>query len=748
MKTSIRPVVVLCGLTAPYAVADESTDHHYLEEIIVSVPFQQPEADTALPVNILTGEDLQKAVASSIGATLRDELGVHNASFGTGVGQPIIRGQTGNRVQVLQNSLSNVDASAVSPDHANGVEPVLASRIEVIRGPATLLYGNGAIGGVVNVLDDGIAESALEKPEFVIEQSHDSVSDEDKTVAKLNATLGAVTFHASGFTRDNDDIEVSGFAIDEQALEALEHDHHDEHEDDHDDEHDEDHEHEEAFVNTRGFIGNSDAESEGFTFGAALTGERGFIGISVSQLDSNYGLPPGSHDHDHGDEHDHEDEDHDEEHGENDHDDDDHHDEDDHGNEGHEHEEGEGFVRLNMEQTRYNLRGELSFNDQFIESIRGSLSYTDYEHQEIEFEGDGTVFLGTEFRNEGVEGRVTMVHAPVAGWNGIWGLQFGSSEFSAIGSEAFIPETDTDSLALFAVERFDAENMTWELGLRHERLDLDPGGSCDTDESTTSISGSVLYDLSELSNLMLAVSRSERAPTLEERYSNVQSGGCQPSADPEDWVVHAATGLLEIGNPDLDKEVATNIEIGYHTHTDLMTLEINAYYNQITDYIYLADGGEFEEQPIARYTAEDADFWGVEARLDYRLLRTEYGELDVNVSGDFVRAEFDDAGDVPRIPPARLGAGIGWHSAQWSVEMQVTKVFDQDDAGVGEFETDGYTRLSLYTDYHLSVGGGDLVLFAKGTNLLDEEIRNHASFLKNYAPEPGRGVRIGLRYHY
>ncbi len=770
MKKSLGPIAVLVGLGS-HAYADdpkqkEQYDHHYDEEIIVSAPFNPSEAETALPVNLLTGERLNKEISNSIGATLQRQLGIHNTSFGTGVGQAVIRGQTGNRVQVLQNSVNNIDVSAVSPDHANGVEPILASRIEVVRGPATLLYGNGAIGGIVNVLDDRIPESLLEAPDFVIEQSHDTVNDENKTVAKFNGSVGGFTFHASGFTRSNDNVEVNGFAIDEAALEAEEalhghghddhdddhdDDHGDEHDDDHGDDHDEDHgddhdedghedEHDEEIVNSRGFIDNSDSEAYGFNFGGSFVGERGFIGFSVSELDSEYGLPPGSHNHDHDEEHDDGHDDHGDEH-------DDH--DDDHGDDhDHEHEEGQEFVRIDLEQIRYDFRGELRFDNSFVQSVRASVNYTDYQHREIEIEPDGNAFIGTEFSNEGYEGRFTMNHAPLGGWSGIWGLQLSDTEFSAIGEEAFIPETDSNNIALFIIERLDTEHATWEFGYRHEQLELDPGGSCDSDESTSSLSGSVLFDMNEDSNLLVALSRSERAATLEERYSNVQLGNCMPSADREDWVVHAATGLLEIGNPDLDTETATNLEIGYHKHSGRLTLELNAYYNQIDDYIYLGEDGEFEETEIARYLAEDADFYGFEGQLQYRLLQNDLGELDLSMQGDIVRAEFDDAGDVPRIPPARFGLGLAWHSSNWNLELNLTEVFDQNNASVGETETDGYTLLDLYADYHVPVGNGELLFFARGSNLLDEEIRNHASFLKNYAPEPGRGFRIGLRYNY
>ena len=211
---------------------------------------------------------------------------------------------------------------------------------------------------------------------------------------------------------------------------------------------------------------------------------------------------------------------------------------------------------------------------------------------------------------------------------------------------------------------------------------------------------------------------------------------------------HAATGLLEIGNPELGKEQATNIEIGFRKHSGKLTGEISVYYNQIQDYIYLEDSGEFEEQTVARYVAEDTDFFGAEGRVNFRALQNEHGELDLSLQGDFVRAEFDNSGDVPRIPPARLGVSLAWHAPAWSLNMSLTEVFDQKETALNEFKTDGFTRLEIYADYHVDLKSGELLFFFFFNNLLDETIRDHTSFLKNYAPEPGRGVRLGVRYTY
>lgn len=730
---AFNSILSLSATSTLVQAAEQAHDEDTLEEIVVTAPFEQSEAETALPIGILSGEALREKVSNSLGDTLKNEIGVANASFGTGVGQPIIRGQTGNRVNILQNGVSLTDASNVSPDHANGVEALLADRLEVIRGPSTLLYGSGAIGGVVNVIDSRIPNRLVEETQFQIEQSHNTVNDENKTVFRLDASSGAFGFHLDGFKRENNNFEVDGFAVDEFAVEELEElvaevlgeEHHE-------DEHDEDEHDEEEFENTRGYIGNSHAEAQGGTAGFSYITDRGFIGFSISELDNEYGLPPGAHAHH---EEEHEEEEH-EEGEEEEHED--------------EHEEEVEFVRLDLEQTRYDFKAGLDVGNGWIERIDATIGMTDYEHSEIEFFEDGEQEVGTVFSNEGTESRFTLTHVPVGDWTGVWGLQLSDSEFSAVGEEAFVPKTDINSTGIFGVERFTRGNITGELGVRFEQNEVDAGAGCDFDETSTSFSGSLLYDLDSESNLLVSAARSERAPSVEELYSNVSNLSCNRFADDEDLVLHAATNLLEVGDPTLDKETSNNLEFGYRRHAGPFTGEFSMYYNQIDDYIFLdLTGEEVEGQPLAAYGARDATFRGIEAEVSINLFEGSRSSTVLSVFGDVVDAEFDRGGNVPRIPPAKLGAELRYFGDDWSMHIHATRVGEQNDAGRLELETDGYTLLSVYADYHVQFGSdSEVKLFVRGDNLLDEEIRNHASLLKNFAPEPGRGITLGLRYEY
>lgn len=703
--------VAAAGMAGTHA-AEQHADEP-IDEIIVTSSLQQTRAETALPVNVLSGEALREKAASTLGETLKELVGVNSASFGTGVGAPIIRGQSGNRVQVLQGGVSNIDASGVSPDHANSVEAVLAERIEVVRGPATLLYGNGAIGGVVNVIDNRVPATMPEGTSGLVETRHSSVSDQQISVIKLEGGAGQIAWHLDGTYRDSNDTRIKGFSINPDTLDL------------------EDEEELEELLASKGFIDNSSSRSDTVAGGLSWLFSDGYLGMSVSRSENNYGLPAAAHhhhdeEHEDEDDHDHDEEDHDHEHEE----DDDHAD--------------EGGIRIAMKQDRYDFEGRKALSGFFAE-LNGKFSVVDYEHAEIE----GTGEVGTVYANEGYEGRFTVSQAPRGALMGVSGVQFGSKEFSATGEEAYIARTDVGSFALFTVQSIESGEMTYEFGLRGERQALDQGGSCDTTNSTVSSSASALWRMQEDTNLLVAVAHAQRSPTVEERFSNINSLTCRPPVSDLDLVAHAATQRYEIGNPDADKEHSTNIEIGLRRHSGAVTGELNFFYNNIGDYLYLRDSGAFvDDIEVAYVTQDDAVFRGVEAEVSFPLFSYDDAATQMTVFGDYVRARLDGDGNVPRIPAMRIGAEISHTHNDWLYKLRATRVAKQNDVALNETETDGYTLLSASVDYHATVFGQEVTVFAQGSNLLDEEIRNHVSVLKDVAPEAGRNLVLGLRLEF
>ncbi|MEM9254001.1 MAG: TonB-dependent receptor [Pseudomonadota bacterium] len=678
-------------LATAVATAPLSADEVPLEHVLVSVPLHKKAAETALPVTVLTGDELQRAATQTIGETLSNTAGITNASYGPAVGQPVIRGQQGPRVTVLQNGTGIADASSVSPDHANATEPLLADSIEVLRGPSTLLYGGGAIGGVVNVIDNRIPTSVPEEVSGAVEYRFDSASDMNVGVARLDGGAGNFAYHVDGVYRDWNDLEIPGTAVRDPEDE---------------DENGGD-----------GHISNTDGDSYSVTGGGAYHFDTGFFGLAVNHLEDDYGIPG------HGHEHEEEDEEHEDE-------------------EEHEHEEEEeeeGGVRIDLEQTRYD--GNLHLHDLgFVDVVRGFLTYTDYQHEEIEGSGE----VGTRFENDTWESRLEAVHKEVGNFHGVFGLQYNVGEFSTVGEEAYIPKTDSEEIGVFLVEDYHAGDLLFEVGLRYDYVDRDPSGSAQGEDfDAYSVSGSALWEFSDNVQFGLSLSRAERAPAVEELYSNAEA------TSPDELVEHVATGAIEVGDPDLDTEVSNNADLSLRFEEDLDYLEANIFYNDFEDYITLINTGEeIDEVPVLEYRQEGAEFWGLELDTEFTLANFGESRFALGLFGDYVRGELDSGGDVPRLPPTRFGGRLSLGEDAWYVWTSLLWADDQDRPGDNEEETEGYTRWDIGGEYRLPIADGQVLLSLEGRNLADEEIRLSTSFLRDEAPEAGRSVVATVRYSF
>jgi iron complex outermembrane receptor protein len=648
------------------------------------------DSETALPVTLLNEEEVRATASVSLGDTLSMQPGMNNSSFGPAVGQPVIRGQQGRRVMSLTNGMPNADASGNSADHATTVEPMLATGVEILRGPSTLLYGGGAIGGVINVLDNRFANTLLEKPEFSIEGRHDSAADMDTFVGSLSVPAGDFVWHLDVTDREWNDLEIPGLAIHPDYLEDEDHDEDEEH-------------HEEEVENSDGFIANSGGETQAATLGLSYVLDNGFLGFSFNQMTNEYGLPPGVHGHD--DE---------------------------------EPEAEEENVFIDMERQRYDFIASLNDLTPMIESLDYRLSYTDYEHAEME----GPGVIGTQFSNESWQQRLQLTHPEINNWHGVFGLQHSDETFAAVGEESFIPETDISSLGIFAVEALHADAFTYEFGLRFNRDELETNsvGLPDRSFNTASYSGSVLWDANQQASLGLAYSHSERAPSTEELFSNFGL------ADVADCVIHFATGSCEIGDVNLNEEESDNLDVSLYLSLRDIDATITWFYNSFHDYIYQANTGvEVDEFPVRAYQNDGADFYGVEADM----LFTINNDWSIRFFGDRVESKLDDNSFVPRMPPVRVGSELNFNTSALNASLSVIKAAGQDKPGSGEIATDGYTRWDLSANYEFDTGdNGELLLFSKLRNITDEEIRLSTSFLRGFAPESGRSLELGVRYSF
>lgn len=735
--TPTRLAVAVALLLPAVAFAQTSGQTHAhpttLDRVqVTATPLGGDAEDLAHPVEVLHGDALEDRKAGNLGDTVSSLPGVQSGFFGTGVGRPIIRGQEGPRVQVLSGGIGSMDASTVSADHAVSIEPFLADQIEVLKGPANLLYGSGAIGGAVNVVDGRIAREVPDRPlSGRAELRAGSGNDERSGMFRLDGVSGEnLVLHVDGLIRNTGDFDIPGFA-------QVPHDH------DHDGHH---HDHEAE--NVYGTLPNSSIRTRAGAVGATWFGERGHLGVALSTYRSNYGLPDGAHVHaDDGHDHDHGDHDHDHGH---DHEDDHGHDHD-HGDDAHDH----GSVRIDMVQNRLDLRGGLYHPLPFLSALNVRAAYNDYEH--VELEGD---VAATRFTNKGTEARLEAVQNPINGWHGAFGLQFGHVDFSAVGEEAFVPPSVTDTLGLFVVQEKEFGPVKLELGGRHERVEIDPQAGQSRSFDASSVSGAAIWHLSEVFDLRFGADVSERAPTNEELFA----------AGP-----HIATRSIEIGDADLETERGQRLEVGLHAHTDRVEFKAAVYQTKFKRFTYLADTGVAEQGfPVRLWTQADATFRGAEAEAKFHLVESDAGDFDLRVFGDIVRAELDGSGtrhvhfdvphgdhshhyhadialggDLPRIAPSRIGADLNWTLGGWRANVGAVRYQKQDRVAALEAPSPGYTLVNAGVAWRVGEADGtQWELFVDGRNLTDRDARAHTSLLRDYAPLPGRQIAGGIRVYF
>lgn len=705
------------GLFAQTEVSDTKDIVELKPQVVTASPFVTDVDELVVPVSELTGGELDRKAVSNLGATLDGEPGVHSTYFGPGAGRPVIRGFDGDRVRILNQGTDSHDVSQTSPDHAVSIEPLFADDIEVVRGPASLLYGNAAIGGVVNVIGKELPrERALRLFTGQVEGSYGSVADEKVGGIALQGGQGNFAWSFGYLERSSGDIEIPGFAESIYQMEAEEHEHDEHEEEEHEEEHEDHEEHEEEEA-TFGVLENSFVDTQSGYVGMSWFGNSGSLGFSYSKHETDYGVPGHSHAHEH--EHE-EDEEHDEEH--------------EHGDEG---------VTVDLDQSRFALRGELINPIGFLERVEMDFSYGDYRHAEIE----GGV-VGTVFDRDGYEFRLTGVHRPIGDFTGAFGLQVKDESFSAIGEEAFIPSNDTSQYGLFAVERLNRDWGAWEFGGRIENVDVDPVDASISGKSflTGNASAGFVRRVGENTAIASNLTYAERAPDASELFA---------------FGPHIGTQSFEIGDSSLGVESSVNLDLSYRLVAGKLTGEFTVFYSDFSDYIYMRflDHEEVEEMygeldtdglNVYKATPADATFYGFEVDLRYHIIDEADRAMYVDLLIDQTRAtneRFDT--NMPRIPTRRIGGRYEYAFGPWVMGIEGRYSEAASHLAPDELPTDSYFLWGADVQYRIQTSETVTVdLFAIGSNLGDEEARPHTSYLKDLAPMPGRSLKLGIRTHF
>lgn len=674
---------------------------------VTALPWHASDLESATPVDVLAGDTLRNLQAATLGDTLRNQLGVHSNYFGPVASSPVIRGLEGPRVLIAQNGLDAGDASRVGPDHAVATEASTAQQIEILRGPATLLYDSGAVGDVVNIVDARVPQDNATLGSWQVQ--HDTVADENLVAGSLTSGFGDFAYHVDGFWRESNDYRIP------VPAERDDHDH--------------DHGHSRR-------LDDSAYDATGFNLGGSYLLNNGFVGLSYGRLDRTYGIPGHEHDHDHG-------------HG--------------HGD------DADDGVYAELKQDRIQLHSELTLDHGFLSSLNTRMGYTDYSHHEIEHGEIFTTFENKlsearfelqhhpladwrgalslhykhqDFVAEGVEAFTPSSVTESMALALVEERHFGPVQVQLGGRvervEVRAPEVIMD---------LHDHNTDGLLSVLRVKSVFEP----------VSLSAGAVWSFTPGYNLSASISRSQRAPSAGELLSHgahIGTGafevGTLFEVDGDDHGVH-----VSLNRDSVELETSNNIDVSLKKYEGDLGFVLNAFYNQVDDFYYLRetglhadddhghDHGHSHEEgfPVYVYTAQDARLYGFEGQAIWQL----NDQFRLKGFSDYTRASLRGARGLPRIPPLRLGAQLNFASGSYSAELAATHYFDQNRTAPLESGTDGYTLLEAQAGYDFTAGRQNITLYIRGNNLTNQEARPHTSFLKDRAPLPGRSFAAGIR---
>lgn len=634
------------------------------------------------PAKVLNGDELRDKLGSSLGDTLSRELGVTASGFGAAASRPIIRGQEGVRVQILQNGMGTGDVSALSNDHAVSGEFSTARQIEILRGPAALLYGSGASGGLVNIVNDKIATELPDQLSVLTDVRLGGADRARSASLEMDAPSGPLALHLDASVRHADDYRIPGY----RTLGGP------------------------TATWPRGSSAQANVlpwsftRREGLGLGASYIHSTGYTGVSYEQSQHRYGIPS-----------------------------------------------LEGST-IHQTQHRLNLEHMRLRPFEHVESLKFKVSYTDYQHKELETNGTPA----TQFLNQTWDSRLELVHAAWMGWRGTVGAQAGLTRFSAkdllTGSGAIIPATDAHNVALFVVEEKRIGALKLDAGARLERITRTPSTSSPYSEPSSpptllqpevvqrsfdllSWSGAAWWSLSPAHSTGLTYTVAQRAPAAEELYA---------------FGTHDATVTFDVGNARLQRETAHNLEWGVRKTQGLVRWQATVFHNQVHNYIYGVYPGVTETRgdmtfDVRQFAQADVTLRGAEADITYNWRQPGWS---ARAFTDFSRGSLDAGGSLPLQAATRLGWEGAYATGPW--RTHVSLIHARRQSRLASFEvasTPGYNQLDAGLSYQHKLSGSDVTWFAQGRNLLNQDIRYASTVeaLRLYGPQPGRSLLLGAR---
>ena len=614
------------------------------EEVTVTATgAEQAVSSSIQSVEVLGSIELAKKSPVSLGEALDGELGIAKRSFGPGTARPVIRGFDGDRVLVLQDGNRVGGLGFESGDHAEPIDVLTVERVEIVKGPATLLYGSNAIGGVVN-----------------------TISGHDSPHKGLNAYLTGIGSTNGGQGGGSGGVEFGTerwlFWGNGGGQRSGDYD------------------------TPIGRVENSFSREGSASAGFGVYPEKGFFSFNYSFNKRRYGIPfdPAEIDPE--------------------------------------------IVELNPRRHSFEFRGGFNETGRFIDAGTFTIQYNNYKHAEIEsLTGEtGTAFKNNTFLYQGVfDQRKT---GRLSGRFGFWGMH---RDFAATGEEALAPPAKQNAFAVFGLQTLDFERVSLQLGgrLENNRYSPEPSESRGVlpDRSYTGFSGAAGVRIGTWNGgaLVANYSHSYRAPAMEELYN---------------FGPHPGNLAFEIGDPNLRRELGDGFDFGVRHNSKRVRFEANGFYYRIRDFVFLAPTGEIEDGlTVAEYDQATTRYSGTEARFDTAL----HQSLWLNLGLDYVNAELvDDGTPLPRIPPLRGRVGLEFRYKGLLLNPEVVMANHQERIFPTETRTAGYALFNFSGSYLIAQQHAAHIISFNFFNMGDRLYRNHLSFIKEFAPEMGRGLRV------
>jgi len=690
LSTTRRVVTVVAGQTSELNLRLQAQAIHEELNVTASATGTATNFEAFNSIQSLDSFELARVAAPTIAAAVERIPGVQTRSFGPGSARPVIRGFDGDRVLMLQDSIRTGDLSSQSGDHGTTIDPAALDRIEVVRGPATLLYGSNAVGGVVHMVTP---QETFRRTPFTGLRGQaltEAGNNNGQTAGNANVQVGQGPwmFWAGGGARRIGDYRTPD-----------------------------------------GPVLNSGAEQGSGRIGLGYAGRHAYFSAGYDGETGRYGIPFAGQFHGHGEaDHDGEDEDHADE------------------------EQGNDLL-VDIEPRRHNLRVDAGVRDlasPVVNAARLIVSRSDWRHEEIESEG-GTESLGTRFDNDITNIRAEIEQQKRGRLSGRLGGSVEMRDFRATGEEALSPATRQRSLGAFGYEELDFGRARVMFGGRfdHTRYDtaarenadehgdeghgdeLEPPATRDRAFSGASGAAGLHVEIARDTALVGTLTRSYRAPALEELYN---------------FGPHVGNLRFEVGNANLEREATLGADVSLRHRSQRVRGEINAFNYNIDNFVYAsASSAEIVDGLLlADYLQADSRFSGVDGQASLGLGRQIWATVGLGL----VRARLVGNGNVPRIPPVNGRVALDVPIRGLSIGPELLWAAQQDRVAANETATAGYTVFNLNASYILARSHRAHVFSLNGLNLTDERYRRHTSFIKDLAPEMGRSVRVSYAIRF